>query len=247
MNFSLSPTLLPTCFRTTRYTVSLPSIPEKPILETPLPLLSDLLHILSKPPQILIHNLLLALYPLLLLSPDTTLSPSSHFPLPLQCTCHPTTSPQNTTNTLFRFSSPLLLSLSSSSPLPLPLLLFSPSSPSLLLFSSSPLHPSSQIPQFVVECLQATNRKQVACTQPRRVAAMSVSRRVADEMDVVIGEEVGYSIRFEDSTGPKTFLKYALQTCSKLSCCGRCMTVFGSLCRFRDDTYLLLEPSAHQS
>ncbi|CAH2048163.1 unnamed protein product [Thlaspi arvense] len=48
----------------------------------------------------------------------------------------------------------------------------------------------------------------VGCTQPRRVAAMSVSRRVADEMDVVIGEEVGYSIRFEDCSGPRTVLKY---------------------------------------
>lgn len=67
---------------------------------------------------------------------------------------------------------------------------------------------TTQIPQFVVEALQATGRKQVACTQPRRVAAMSVSRRVADEMDVQIGEEVGYSIRFEDCTGPKTTLKY---------------------------------------
>jgi pre-mRNA-splicing factor ATP-dependent RNA helicase DHX15/PRP43 len=51
--------------------------------------------------------------------------------------------------------------------------------------------------------------KMVACTQPRRVAAMSVARRVADEMDVVIGEEVGYSIRFEENCGPKTILKCA--------------------------------------
>ena len=49
----------------------------------------------------------------------------------------------------------------------------------------------------------------VACTQPRRVAAMSVSRRVAEEMDVTLGEEVGYTIRFEDCSGPRTVLKYA--------------------------------------
>lgn len=48
----------------------------------------------------------------------------------------------------------------------------------------------------------------VACTQPRRVAAMSVAQRVADEMDVTLGEHVGYSIRFEDMTGPTTMLKY---------------------------------------
>eukprot|EP00850_Spirogloea_muscicola_P021881 SM000266S09826 [mRNA] locus=s266:110340:113616:+ [translate_table: standard] len=67
---------------------------------------------------------------------------------------------------------------------------------------------TTQIPQFVCESGFGSAKKQVACTQPRRVAAMSVSRRVADEMDVVIGEEVGYSIRFEDCSGPKTVLKY---------------------------------------
>ena len=38
----------------------------------------------------------------------------------------------------------------------------------------------------------------VACTQPRRVAAMTVAARVAQEMGVALGQEVGYSIRFED-------------------------------------------------
>ena len=50
-------------------------------------------------------------------------------------------------------------------------------------------------------------RKCVACTQPRRVAAMSVAQRVADELDVAIGQEVGYTIRFEDCTSPRTVLK----------------------------------------
>lgn len=40
----------------------------------------------------------------------------------------------------------------------------------------------------------------IGCTQPRRVAAMSVAKRVADEMGVKLGDEVGYSIRFEDCT-----------------------------------------------
>ncbi len=39
---------------------------------------------------------------------------------------------------------------------------------------------------------------------------MSVARRVADEMDVILGEEVGYSIRFEECAGPKTKVKYVL-------------------------------------
>ncbi|KAI7970658.1 hypothetical protein EIK77_003058 [Talaromyces pinophilus] len=68
---------------------------------------------------------------------------------------------------------------------------------------------TTQIPQFVLfDDLPQTQRKMVACTQPRRVAAMSVAQRVAAEMDVKLGEEVGYSIRFEDKTSPKTILKY---------------------------------------
>ena len=68
---------------------------------------------------------------------------------------------------------------------------------------------TTQIPQFVLfDDLPQTQRKQIACTQPRRVAAMSVAQRVAAEMDVTLGEEVGYSIRFEDMTGPRTLLKY---------------------------------------
>ncbi|KAL4364375.1 hypothetical protein GQ457_04G008520 [Hibiscus cannabinus] len=48
----------------------------------------------------------------------------------------------------------------------------------------------------------------VAVTQPRRVAAVSVSRRVAHELNVRLGEEVGYAIRFEDRTSERTRIKY---------------------------------------
>ena len=48
----------------------------------------------------------------------------------------------------------------------------------------------------------------IGCTQPRRVAAMSVAKRVSDEMGCELGDEVGYSIRFEDCTGDKTMIKY---------------------------------------
>lgn len=68
---------------------------------------------------------------------------------------------------------------------------------------------TTQIPQFVLfDDLPQSQRKLVACTQPRRVAAMSVAQRVANEMDVTLGDEVGYSIRFEDVTSQKTILKY---------------------------------------
>jgi len=45
-------------------------------------------------------------------------------------------------------------------------------------------------------------------TQPRRVAATTIARRVSEEMGVKIGELVGYSVRFEDVTSPQTKLKY---------------------------------------
>ncbi|KAL9397229.1 hypothetical protein Peur_011482 [Populus x canadensis] len=72
---------------------------------------------------------------------------------------------------------------------------------------------TTQIPQFVLEAVELESpdkrrKMMIACTQPRRVAAMSVSRRVAEEMDVTIGEEVGYSIRFEDCSSARTVLKY---------------------------------------
>jgi len=66
---------------------------------------------------------------------------------------------------------------------------------------------TTQIPQFLVADY-AKQGKCVACTQPRRVAAMSIAQRVADEMDVNLGDQVGYSIRFEDNTGPQTMLKF---------------------------------------
>ena len=73
---------------------------------------------------------------------------------------------------------------------------------------------TTQLPQFCVSagfCESGDNdgkTRLIACTQPRRVAAMSVAARVADEMDVTLGEEVGYSIRFEECSGPKTKLKF---------------------------------------
>lgn len=48
----------------------------------------------------------------------------------------------------------------------------------------------------------------IGCTQPRRVAAMSVAKRVASEMCGSLGEQVGYAIRFEDCTSSDTIIKY---------------------------------------
>ena len=66
-----------------------------------------------------------------------------------------------------------------------------------------------QIAQFVADAgFARPATAMVAVTQPRRVAAMSVARRVADEMDVTLGDQVGYSIRFEECSGPKTVIKF---------------------------------------
>ncbi|KAK1725342.1 LOW QUALITY PROTEIN: helicase associated domain-containing protein [Colletotrichum acutatum] len=67
---------------------------------------------------------------------------------------------------------------------------------------------TTQLPQYLHEAGFTKNGMKVGCTQPRRVAAMSVAARVADEVGVKVGQEVGYSIRFEDNTSDKTILKY---------------------------------------
>ena len=52
------------------------------------------------------------------------------------------------------------------------------------------------------------DHSRIGCTQPRRVAAMSVAKRVAEEVGCRLGQEVGYTIRFEDCTSPETRIKY---------------------------------------
>ncbi|XP_049850339.1 uncharacterized protein LOC126322528 [Schistocerca gregaria] len=66
---------------------------------------------------------------------------------------------------------------------------------------------TTQLPQYLYEAGYHLRGK-IGCTQPRRVAAMSVAVRVAKEMNVRLGEEVGYSIRFEDATSDQTKIKY---------------------------------------
>ncbi|OAX78187.1 hypothetical protein ACJ72_07508 [Emergomyces africanus] len=67
---------------------------------------------------------------------------------------------------------------------------------------------TTQIPQYLHEAGYTKGGMKIGCTQPRRVAAMSVAARVAEEMGVKVGNEVGYAIRFEDATSDKTVLKY---------------------------------------
>ena len=66
---------------------------------------------------------------------------------------------------------------------------------------------TTQMTQYLMEAGYA-DRGIIGCTQPRRVAALSVAKRVAEEFGCSVGQEVGYSIRFDDCTGPTTRIKY---------------------------------------
>ncbi|CAM8947639.1 unnamed protein product [Rhodiola kirilowii] len=66
---------------------------------------------------------------------------------------------------------------------------------------------TTQLTQYLYEDGYTQNGI-VGCTQPRRVAAMSVAKRVSEEMECELGDKVGYAIRFEDVTGPHTIIKY---------------------------------------
>ncbi|KAF1743813.1 hypothetical protein MXB_492 [Myxobolus squamalis] len=66
---------------------------------------------------------------------------------------------------------------------------------------------TTQLTQYMYSEGYGNNGK-IGCTQPRRVAAMSIAKRVSEEMGVKLGEEVGYAIRFEDCTTEKTVIKY---------------------------------------
>ena len=68
---------------------------------------------------------------------------------------------------------------------------------------------TTQIAQYLLEdgTLLAPD-KMIAVTQPRRVAAVSVARRVASEMGVTLGATVGYAVRFADHSSSATKLKF---------------------------------------
>src|SRR5579862_1649253 len=65
---------------------------------------------------------------------------------------------------------------------------------------------TTQIPKM---CLEAGLgiEAQIGCTQPRRIAALSISRRIAEELGVSWGREVGCKIRFDDRSSPNTYIK----------------------------------------
>lgn len=66
---------------------------------------------------------------------------------------------------------------------------------------------TTQITQYLVDANFSKTGK-IACTQPRRMAAVSVAKRVSEEFGCKLGSKVGYSIRFEDKTSSETIIKY---------------------------------------
>ncbi|POM82909.1 Helicase associated domain (HA2) family protein [Cryptosporidium meleagridis] len=67
---------------------------------------------------------------------------------------------------------------------------------------------TTQITQYLYEEGFCKDGGIIGCTQPRRVAATSIARRVAQEMGCTLGSTVGFAIRFEDITTPETKIKY---------------------------------------
>lgn len=76
---------------------------------------------------------------------------------------------------------------------------------------------TTQITQYLAEAGFTTQGK-IGCTQPRRVAAMSVAKRVAEEFGCRLGQEVGYTIRFEDCTSSETIIKYMTEGMLLMEC-----------------------------
>ncbi|KAI8350551.1 P-loop containing nucleoside triphosphate hydrolase protein [Mortierella sp. GBAus27b] len=64
---------------------------------------------------------------------------------------------------------------------------------------------TTQLPRYVIEEFRNIR---VGVTQPRRIAAISVAKRVSEEYGCKLGDTIGYTIRFDDTTSSRTRLKY---------------------------------------
>ena len=65
---------------------------------------------------------------------------------------------------------------------------------------------TTQIPKMCLDAGLGIEAK-IGCTQPRRVAALSISRRIAEELNVEWGKQVGCKIRFDDRSSSETYIK----------------------------------------
>ena len=78
----------------------------------------------------------------------------------------------------------------------------------LLIVGETGSGKSTQVAQYLVDSAEIKLKKPIAITQPRRVAAISLARRVAQERGGTVGGEVGYSVRFDSKTSPETKMKF---------------------------------------
>lgn len=67
---------------------------------------------------------------------------------------------------------------------------------------------STQVAQYLAEAGYASVARKIGCTQPRQIAAISIAKRVAGEYGCPLGQQVGYTTRFEDKTSSETIIKY---------------------------------------
>ncbi|MEM1082211.1 MAG: ATP-dependent helicase, partial [Pseudomonadota bacterium] len=66
---------------------------------------------------------------------------------------------------------------------------------------------STQLPKMAIQAGRG-RRGLIGCTQPRRIAARSVARRVAEELDTKLGELVGFQVRFNETVSDNSLIKF---------------------------------------
>ena len=66
---------------------------------------------------------------------------------------------------------------------------------------------TTQLPKILLELGRGSHGRQIVHTQPRRIAARTVAERIAAEMGVRLGDEIGYQVRFTDDTSKATRLR----------------------------------------
>ena len=77
----------------------------------------------------------------------------------------------------------------------------------ILIMGQTGCGKTTQIPKIIYNNCDLDD-KMICITQPRRIAAISLSKRVSEEMNTKIGDLVGYSVRFKEKVSSKTKIKF---------------------------------------